>query len=815
MRGAAYDGAGPAVLTVTAGDDHGLAAVRLHVFRRGAGGGERAAAAPVTLFALGGAPASSAPAWSGAATVDPARLGVAPGEVVVVRIEAVDASPWAQRGWSAPLTLAAPTREAMRGAARATADSALAGVAAALTAARDLQQRTADAARSRALATPTAAASGGSSASSPASYAAAERARALAAQQRQLQADVAAARAQTEALQRRLERAGALDPALARQLAEAQRMLRDALTPELEAKLATLGQQGGAGASGAQTRQTLEELAEAQRELRERLERTADVLRRAALEGAMQTLGDEAREVAAAEARAVPRAGAPRAGAPREGSPRDPAHSASAGEAARTAARAAAVRDAIDSLRARLGREQASAGANGAAQANAHAARSAQAMQRAASQAAQAAQSAQGAPSEQGASSAGASAQGSAENAAAEMRQAADALAKGRSAQIDAWKATLGAELDRAASETAQLAREQAAVRETARGGADAAGARGAEGAIRDGVEQTARRLAQAGRTSALLSERTRRAVDEARQQVAAAARALERGGTPGGQSDGQAGAQPGGAQSGAQAGALNARARGAGQGGPPPGRAGADAAMADAQEALSRASNALVRDRARVRDASSAAGAEEVLAQFRAAAGQQARLNEQSLTLPQKGQGSGQGQGNGQAPGKDGRAERPGGTQPGGGREGGGEAARRLAAEQRAIADRLEGMADGDGSGRGEELAREARALAATLDRQASSGTPNDPVTLARQQQLYRKLLEAGQSLERDEQDDKGPRESRAGVAVGDGAPATGATSGRSATRVAPPTWNELRALSPDERRLVLEYFRRLNAAP
>jgi hypothetical protein len=28
-------------------------------------------------------------------------------------------------------------------------------------------------------------------------------------------------------------------------------------------------------------------------------------------------------------------------------------------------------------------------------------------------------------------------------------------------------------------------------------------------------------------------------------------------------------------------------------------------------------------------------------------------------------------------------------------------------------------------------------------------------------------------------------------------------------------PTWNELRALSPEERRVVLEYFRRLNGTP
>ncbi|GJG87765.1 hypothetical protein tb265_29460 [Gemmatimonadetes bacterium T265] len=792
LQGAVYDGATPVIVAITAGDDHGLALVRLHVARRAVDGGAGAPVGqPTVLFAGAGA---VSPAWSGTATVDPTRLGVAPGEAVVVRVEAVDASPWTQRGWSAPLVLAAPTRDVLRGSARATGDSALAGVAAALAAARDLQQRTADAARSRAFTNNTGSSSTGASsggqnaASAPLGYEAAERARALAAQQRQLAASVAAARAQTEALERRLQQAGALDTALARQLADARRMLREALTPELEAKLAAMEQAGAGGMSAGQTRETLEQLAEAQRALRERLERTADLLRRAALEGAMQTLGDDAREVAAAEARAVPPT--PAGKSPAGNAPANNSGRPSDESPARTAARAAAVRDAIDSLRARLAREQATAGAAGAAQANAHAARSAQAMQRAAAQAAgqptagarsgAESSAANDAPPSPG--DAGSAAQSAAQTASAEMRAAADALAKGRSAQIDAWKAALGAELDRAASETAQLAREQGAVREAARAGNDPAGTRGAQAAVREGVEQTARRLAQAGRTSALLSERTRRAIDEARQQVGAAARALERQG-------GATGTTPGGGSPNAMPGNT-----GAGSGRNP------DAAMADAQDALSRATGALVRDRARVRDAASATGAEEVLAQFRAAAGQQAQLNAQSLALPQPGANGAGSQGkNGQRPGS------------GGGRDG----ARRLAEQQRAVADRLDQLGDADASGRSDELAAEARALAATLDRQAAAGPTNDPATLARQQQLYRKLLEAGQSLERDEQDDKGPRQARAGVAVGTGAPADGPSRGRSAARVAPPTWSELRDLSPEDRRLVLEYFRRLNAAP
>ena len=201
-------------------------------------------------------------------------------------------------------------------------------------------------------------------------------------------------------------------------------------------------------------------------------------------------------------------------------------------------------------------------------------------------------------------------------------------------------------------------------------------------------------------------------------------------------------------------------------------------------------------------RDASSAAGAEEVLAQFRAAAGQQAQLNQQSLGLPRPGQQGSAGQ---QGQGRGGKQ----------GDGAGGDGARQLAQQQREIAERLDRMGGADATGRSDELAAEARALAQQLERQAATNGPRDPAVTARQQQLYRKLLEAGQTLERDEQDDKGPRQARAGVQVGDGAPAAGPQRGRAAAKLTPPTWNELRALSPEERRLVLEYFRRLNAAP
>ena len=43
--------------------------------------------------------------------------------------------------------------------------------------------------------------------------------------------------------------------------------------------------------------------------------------------------------------------------------------------------------------------------------------------------------------------------------------------------------------------------------------------------------------------------------------------------------------------------------------------------------------------------------------------------------------------------------------------------------------------------------------------------------------------------------------------------APPDGSVRGRDALQYRAPTWDELKGLAPEERRAVLEYFRRLNA--
>ncbi len=135
----------------------------------------------------------------------------------------------------------------------------------------------------------------------------------------------------------------------------------------------------------------------------------------------------------------------------------------------------------------------------------------------------------------------------------------------------------------------------------------------------------------------------------------------------------------------------------------------------------------------------------------------------------------------------------------------------RALAAEQRALADQLERLhAEGASQAAG-PLSQEARDLA----RQLEAGRL-DAQTIERQERLYHRLLDAGRTLTSAMPDEQRERVSR--PASGDSVRvpallAPGATG--AGPRVHYPAWEELKELTPDERRLVLEYFRRLNAPP
>jgi hypothetical protein len=138
-------------------------------------------------------------------------------------------------------------------------------------------------------------------------------------------------------------------------------------------------------------------------------------------------------------------------------------------------------------------------------------------------------------------------------------------------------------------------------------------------------------------------------------------------------------------------------------------------------------------------------------------------------------------------------------------------EQLQKLAARQRALAQELEKLrAQGSISGAG-DMAEEAAQLARRLE-----GGRIERQTVERQERLFRRMLDAGRTLRGREEDERKERQSTA--ATGDSVhlpPALRARLEDENRRLRMPTWDELQRLSPEERRLVVDYFRRLAEPP
>ncbi|HEX9611530.1 MAG TPA: DUF4175 family protein [Gemmatimonadales bacterium] len=211
------------------------------------------------------------------------------------------------------------------------------------------------------------------------------------------------------------------------------------------------------------------------------------------------------------------------------------------------------------------------------------------------------------------------------------------------------------------------------------------------------------------------------------------------------------------------------------------PNAAAAASLAQEALDALNATAYALARSRADVAAARSGSGFQEAVEQLARMAGQQQGLNSDAQgMMPMMGAG-------GQAMLQQMRA---------------------LAARQRALAEQLERLQAGGMSGSAGALAEEARELARRLEQGGL-----DRQTVERQERLYRRMLDAGRTLSGEEPDERKERVSRS--ATGDSLrrpPALRPGATGAGPRVRYPTWEELRGLTAAERRLVLEYFRRLN---
>ena len=710
------------VIRGAADDDHGLSEVVVRSWR--AAGGR--SPGPALIQRLSSAVAS----WSGDIAVDLAARGIQPGDALHLVIEATDNSPWRQRGESRELIIRVPTASERRELARSLGDSAVAAASTAVARQKDLERRTGDAAKSRGQRQ----ARGqteprGTAKSSPLTYESTQQARAILKEQQGLAEKVNELRKNAAALEQQLKMAGALDSALARQLAETQSLLRDALTPELAEQMQAL-EKALQQMSPEQMRASLSEMQKQQQRLREQLERSVEMLRRAALEGAMQTLRDEAKELAARE-RALADSMKAMRNAAQPDSQRAAGQEEARNQASELAERSRDLSRNVSKLSDRLAAEKARAGTQRARAAASNAERAAAALERAASP--------QGATENEQR----ANAERGAEDAAESMEKAADELAQTRKEQIDEWKEELTGQMDSSIEEMLQLAQEQYALEmEAQANGANQAQLRSRQSAVQQGVERAAQRMGAAGRKSSLLGSGAQRAMNEARQEVSDATESM--------------------AESNAD-------------------RRGLANEMREAGDALNRAAAALVKDRERAANAQSASGFTEMLQRMQQLAQKQGALGAQGQSMLQI----------------------PGGDMSGEVRS----SLRSMARQQRALAQQLEEMSEGEGGGRAAELAREARQIARNLD----AGTV-DAATVARQQQLFRRLLDAGRTMEQNERDDTGQREAQSATESERFTP-TGTAAGRAVDRFVPPQWNDLRGLSAEERRAVIEYFRRINA--
>jgi len=693
-------------LVIDVRDDHGLARLQIvswRVSRTGKLGQEKRE--PLDVSGVGDRAIVQG-------ELDVGSRGLLPGDTLRLRVEAWDNAPAAHVGKSAEIALRLPSLEELRAATRAAARDVVAAADSVAGSQRELGERTRDLAqeRSREAAGSRRQPPGAQAGTLP--FQATERAQAVAREQEALQRRVDELAKAVEEIARAAQAAGIDDTAFQARLREVQQLLERAVTPELAQRLREL-QEALAKLDPEATREALRQLAEAQQQLKAELERSRELFRRAAAEGALASLAADAEDLKRRQD---------------EWNRRD-AVGPDSGAAARErslAERADSLARGIEQVAADVGQKPATGLAAPL----------------------EAAERAQGAM-QQAAQSADAGRAPAARASGEEAERWLDSVPRGLRAQRDslagAWRNETLAALDRALTETAALAERQQRVAEALRRGEGGAGTRSRQAAVEEGTGAVGRQIREAAGRHALVSPQLESALGFAARQMAAAREQLE-------------------------------------QGDPNTGEA---AALAEqAVDALNATALALARSRGQVAGAQSGSGFAEAVEQLARMARDQSGLNGQARgLLPMMGMG--------------GQAML--------------EQLRALAARQRALAEQLERLQATGGSSAAGQLAQEARELA----RQLEAGRL-DPQTVQRQERLYRRLLDAGRTLSGPEPDEKKERTSR--PATGDSVHTpevlkAGATGPGPKLRY--PTWEELMSLTPEQRRLVLEYFRRLNAPP
>ncbi len=229
--------------------------------------------------------------------LDAERRGLLPGDTLRLRVEAWDnvPAPGTHVGRSEEIALRLPSLEELRAATRAAARDVASAADSLAQAERELGARTRDLGqqRSRDAAGTRRPADGRDG---PLPFQATERAQAVAREQEALQQRVRELSRAVEEIARAAQAAGMNDTAFQARLREVQELLQRAVTPELAARLREL-QDALARLDPEATRRALERLAEAQQQLKAELERSEELFRRAAVEGALASLAADAEDL--------------------------------------------------------------------------------------------------------------------------------------------------------------------------------------------------------------------------------------------------------------------------------------------------------------------------------------------------------------------------------------------------------------------------------------------------------------------------------------------------------------------------------------
>jgi hypothetical protein len=641
--------------------------------------------------------------------------GFLPGDTAFYRVRAWDGAPAPHQAETREYVLRLPSLSELRDAVRAEA-RALAGAADSVARGqRELERKTGDLARERERATaqdgrtPTGEEQLG--------FRAAERAGELTAEQRRLLDRADQLRQRLDELSKTAWDAGLTDPAWQQQLADLRELLERAVTPELEETLRQL-EEAMRRLDAAAVREALEKLATQQEQLRRELDRSRTLFERAALEGDMTSLAQDAAELAERQRewnRAAARA----------------ADSAAARAERALAAEADSLAKALERVEQEIGDSSTPGLRPGSDSAGSDSSGSARA-QRASQRMGQAAQAASQGQRGQAAESG--------REASEELDPIAESLRQQRDQLREQWRQEVTDALDRALVETAQLARRQEDVQQRLQRGESGPDVRAAQAATRDGVDRVLERLRQAAGKNALVPPALGAALGYARNKMDGALDALQQG-TP------------------------NSRAAG--------GEAG------EALDGLNALAAQLVRARSDVRGAESGSGLQEAIERMAQLAQQQGAMAGQSgAMLPLMSSG-------GQSLLRELQA---------------------LAAQQRQLQAELERLqAQGDMAGAG-RLAGEAGEIARRLEEGVL-----DRDIVERQERLFRRLLDQGRTLRGEEEDEKKERTSETGNQSNVLVP-LGRPPADRGPRFRYPTWDELQHLSPADRRLILDYFRRLN---